>query len=97
MTAVELESTPLRTGALSQRLRPFGQTVLMPCVLEALCAPIWARAKCMENLRSNAQLANPPKNLQGSFINAPATSRARGASMGGLCVAATLQALLQMA
>ena len=97
MTAVELEPTPLRTGALSQRLRPLGQTVLMPYVLIASCAPIWARAKCMENLRSNAQLANPPKNLQGSFINAPATSRARGRSMGGLCVAATLQALLQMA
>ena len=28
MTAVGLEPTPLRTGALSQRLRPLGQTVL---------------------------------------------------------------------
>ena len=30
MTAVGFEPTPLRTGALSQRLRPFGQTVLKP-------------------------------------------------------------------
>ena len=29
MTAVGFEPTPLRTGALSQRLRPLGQTVLM--------------------------------------------------------------------
>ena len=28
MTAVGFEPTPLRTGALSQRLRPLGQTVL---------------------------------------------------------------------
>ena len=27
MTAVGFEPTPLRTGALSQRLRPLGQTV----------------------------------------------------------------------
>ena len=27
MTAVGFEPTPLRTGTLSQRLRPFGQTV----------------------------------------------------------------------
>ena len=30
MTAVGFEPTPLRTGALSQRLRPLGQTVLPP-------------------------------------------------------------------
>ena len=30
VTAVGFEPTPLRTGALSQRLRPLGQTV-MPC------------------------------------------------------------------
>ena len=29
MTAVGFEPTPLRTGALSQRLRPLGQTVLV--------------------------------------------------------------------
>ena len=29
MTAVGFEPTPLRTGALSQRLRPLGQTVGM--------------------------------------------------------------------
>ena len=29
MTAVGFEPTPLRTGALSQRLRPLGQTVLL--------------------------------------------------------------------
>ena len=29
MTAVGFEPTPLRTGALSQRLRPPGQTVLV--------------------------------------------------------------------
>ena len=29
MTAVGFEPTPLRTGALSQRLRPLGQTVVM--------------------------------------------------------------------
>ena len=28
MTPVEFEPTPLRTGALSQRLRPLGQSVL---------------------------------------------------------------------
>jgi hypothetical protein len=32
MTAVGFEPTPLRTGALSQRLRPLGQTVM-----EAMC------------------------------------------------------------
>ena len=32
VTAVGFEPTPFRTGALSQRLRPLGQTVLgMPC------------------------------------------------------------------
>ena len=29
MTAVGFEPTPLRTGALSQRLRPLGQTALL--------------------------------------------------------------------
>ena len=29
MTAVGFEPTPFRTGALSQRLRPLGQTVLL--------------------------------------------------------------------
>ena len=29
VTAVGFEPTPLRTGALSQRLRPLGQTVLL--------------------------------------------------------------------
>ena len=32
MTAVGFEPTPLRTGALSQRLRPLGQTVLTPTI-----------------------------------------------------------------
>ena len=31
MTAVGFEPTPFRTGALSQRLRPLGQTVLFVC------------------------------------------------------------------
>ena len=31
MTAVGFEPTPLRTGALSQRLRQLGQTVLTVC------------------------------------------------------------------
>ncbi len=45
MTAVGFEPTPLRTGALSQRLRPLGQTVLfgeqaanlIPCLC---CSPL---------------------------------------------------------
>ena len=34
MIAVGFEPTPLRTGALSQRLRPLGQTVLEAVVRE---------------------------------------------------------------
>ena len=34
MTAVGFEPTPLRTGALSQRLRPLGQTVLINSLLK---------------------------------------------------------------
>ena len=30
LTAVGFEPTPFRTGALSQRLRPLGQTVMSP-------------------------------------------------------------------
>ena len=36
VTAVGFEPTPLRTGALSQRLRPLGQTVL-PVVKVCVC------------------------------------------------------------
>ena len=39
VTAVGFEPTPLRTGALSQRLRPLGQTVLF-----AFDAILWMRA-----------------------------------------------------
>ena len=36
VTAVGFEPTPLRTGALSQRLRPLGQTVLLACLLKKI-------------------------------------------------------------
>ena len=35
MTAVGFEPTPLRNGALSHRLRPLGQTVLMASAPQA--------------------------------------------------------------
>ena len=47
MTAVGFEPTPLRTGALSQRLRPLGQTVLRTLLWKITsayqqCAPLIA-------------------------------------------------------
>ena len=42
VTAVGFEPTPLRTGALSQRLRPLGQTVLpVVCVCVGGSAVHW--------------------------------------------------------
>ena len=42
VTAVGFEPTPLRTGALSQRLRPLGQTVL-PAVHVCVCVWVFVR------------------------------------------------------
>ncbi len=43
VTAVGFEPTPLRTGALSQRLRPLGQTVLRVCAFKCCVVAIAAR------------------------------------------------------
>ena len=41
MTAVGFEPTPLRTGALSQRLRPLGQIVRYRYSASAIPLPFW--------------------------------------------------------
>ena len=74
MTAVGFEPTPLRTGALSQRLRPLGQTVLpsgnlLPrlftycmSVLQALSA----RTATCEDYGPAAEASSPRESLNTS-------------------------------
>ena len=50
MTAVGFEPTPLRTGALSQRLRPLGQTVADPTTCIILCMVLGKRGYFMHNI-----------------------------------------------
>ena len=50
MTAVGFEPTPLRTGALSQRLRPLGQTVADPTACIILCMALRKSGYFMHNI-----------------------------------------------
>ena len=67
MTAVELEPAPLRTGALSQRLRPLGQTVLMPCVLGALLCPDMGARQMYGKLTLQRSTRQPTQKLTRQF------------------------------
>ena len=55
MTAVGFEPMPLRTGALSQRLRPLGQTVLGQACVHVCCVRFASRRGARQCTRSHAQ------------------------------------------
>ena len=58
MTAVGLEPTPLRNGALSHRLRPLGQTVLIEIADACICA-----ATIHMELQWKPRACNPARTL----------------------------------
>ena len=65
MTAVGFEPTPLRNGALSHRLRPLGQTVLVSeelatqeCFDKQKQMAAWTKAFALMGLTTRAVLLN---------------------------------------
>ena len=70
MTAVGFEPTPLRNGALSHRLRPLGQTVLlymMKLLVYPRKASSWAKALYKPYEKQLQALYNPRK-IMGSTL-----------------------------
>ena len=60
MTAVGFEPTPFRTGALSQRLRPLGQTVLGLHLLVHIAVPSHRRMHSVRRAGHKLRIACNP-------------------------------------
>ena len=69
MTAVGFEPTPLRTGALSQRLRPLGQTVLFDLEEMGLRKPRHVkRVSWLTRMAISMSVAMLPEDVGGSYL-----------------------------